>query len=133
MALETRFDTKIAVLVRDDLATWQRLNMTAFLVSGIAHAWPQLVGEPYADADGTAYLPMLGQPVLVFEADAATLKAAHERALRRDLTVGVFTADLFRTRNDEDNRATVAATHSSGWWSEVTSKPRSAAMRAPPR
>ena len=109
MALETRFDTKIAVLVRDDLATWQRLNMTAFLVSGIAHAWPQLVGEPYADADGTAYLPMLGQPVLVFEADAATLKAAHERALRRDLTVGVFTADLFRTGNDEDNRAAVAA------------------------
>jgi hypothetical protein len=109
MTLETRFDTKIAVLVRDDLATWQRLNMTAFLVSGIAHTWPQLVGEPYADADGTAYLPMLGQPVLVFEADAATLKTAHERALRRALTVGVFTADLFRTGNDEDNRAAVAA------------------------
>ena len=31
-----RFDTKIAVLLRDDLATWQRLNVTAFLVSGIA-------------------------------------------------------------------------------------------------
>lgn len=109
MGFETRFDTKIAVLVRDDLATWQRLNMTAFLVSGVAHAWPQLVGEPYADADGTPYLAMLGQPVMVFEADAATLKAAHERALRRELTVGVFTADLFRTGNDEDNRAAVAA------------------------
>ena len=83
--------------------------MTAFLVSGVAHEWPQLVGEPYADADGTAYLAMLGQPVLVFEADAATLTQAHDRALRRDLTVGVFTADLFRTGNDEDNRAAVAA------------------------
>lgn len=102
-------DTKIAVLVRDDLATWQRLNMTAFLVSGIAHEWPQLLGEPYADADGTAYLPMLGQPVMVFEADATTMKAAHERALRRELTVGVFTSDLFRTGNDGDNRAAVAA------------------------
>lgn len=102
-------DTKIAVLVRDDLATWQRLNLTAFLVSGVAHEWPQLVGEPYADADGTRYLAMLGQPVLVFEADAATLKAAHERALRRELTVGVFTSDLFRTGNDEENRAAVAA------------------------
>ena len=40
---------------------------------------------------------------------SATLTAAHERALRRDLTVGVFTADLFRTGNDEDNRAAVAA------------------------
>ena len=103
------FDTKIAVLVRDDLATWQRLNVTAFLVSGITHAWPQLVGEPYADADGTAYLAMLGQPVLVFEGDGATLTRAHERALNRDLTVGVFTADLFRTGNDGDNRAAVAA------------------------
>jgi hypothetical protein len=103
------FDTKIAVLVRDDLATWQRLNATAFLVSGVAHRWPQLVGEPYADADGTTYLAMLGQPVLVFEADAATLRQAHERALRRELTVGVFTADLFRTGNDDDNRAAVAA------------------------
>ncbi len=107
--MPSEFDTKIAVLVRDDLATWQRLNVTAFLVSGVTHHWPQLVGEPYADADGTAYLAMLGQPVLVFEGDAATLKAAHERALRRDLTVGVFTGDLFRTGNDDDNRAAVGA------------------------
>ncbi|KUG53283.1 hypothetical protein AVL62_00240 [Serinicoccus chungangensis] len=44
------FDTKIAVAVRDDLATWQRLNVTAFLTSGIAAALPELVGAPYADA-----------------------------------------------------------------------------------
>lgn len=104
-----RFDTKIAVLLRDDLATWQRLNVTAFLASGITAHWPQLVGEPYADADGTPYLAMLGQPVLVLEGDAATLTAAHERALGRDLTIGVFTADLFRTGHDEANRAAVAA------------------------
>lgn len=103
------FDTKIAVLLREDLATWQRLNATAFLVSGIAHAWPQLMGEPYADADGTAYLAMFGQPVMVFEGGAQSLTDAHERALRRDLLVGVFTADLFRTGNDDDNRAAVAA------------------------
>ena len=101
--------TKVAVLLRDDLATWQRLNVTAFLASGITAGWPQLVGEPYADADGTAYLPMLGQPVLVLEGDAALLREAHARALRRDLTVGVFTADLFRTGNDDDNRAAVRA------------------------
>jgi len=73
------FDTKIAVLVRDDLATWQRLNATAFMVSGIAGAVPELLGEEYVDADGTRYLPMFGQPVLVFEGDADTLKAAHAR------------------------------------------------------
>ena len=26
-----RFDTKIAVLLRDDLETWQRLNVTSFV------------------------------------------------------------------------------------------------------
>ena len=103
------FDTKIAVLLRDDLEMWQRLNATAFLVSGVTAAYPQLVGEPYGDADGTAYLAMLGQPVLVFQGDAAMLRTAHERAVRRGETVGVFTADLFRTGNDEDNRAAVAA------------------------
>ncbi|GAA4698080.1 DUF2000 domain-containing protein [Nocardioides conyzicola] len=103
------FDTKITVLLRDDLEMWQRLNATAFLVSGVTAAYPQLVGEPYADADGTAYFAMLGQPVLVFQGDAATLRAAHERAVRRGETVGVFTSDLFRTGNDDDNRAAVAA------------------------
>ena len=41
-----RFDTKIAVLVRDDLESWQRLYVSAFLVSGIVAAFPQLIGEP---------------------------------------------------------------------------------------
>ena len=103
------FDTKIAVLVRDDLATWQRLNATAFLVSGIAGAVPELLGEEYLDADGTRYLPMFGQPVLVFEGDADTLKAAHARALGRGLRVSIFTSELFTTGNDRDNRAAVLA------------------------
>ncbi|MDQ4054936.1 MAG: DUF2000 domain-containing protein [Actinomycetota bacterium] len=107
--MTVRFDTKIAILLREDLESWQRLNVTAFLTSGIAAAYPQLIGEPYADADGTAYLPMFGQPVLVLEGGKEELKAAHERSLRRDLPVSVFTHDLFRTGNDDDNRAAVAA------------------------
>ncbi|MCA0158899.1 DUF2000 domain-containing protein [Tsukamurella sp. M9C] len=104
-----RFDTKIAVLLRDDLAGWQRLNTTAFLVSGIAATVPEVVGEPYADADGVAYLPMFRQPVLVFEGAGETLRAAHRRALGRGLTVSVFTRELFSTGNDRDNRAAVQA------------------------
>ncbi len=101
------FATKIAVVVRDDLPTWQRLNVCAFLVSGIAVAVPELIGEPYEDADGTKYLSMFGQPVLVFEASAEVLTAAHGRALSRGLVPSIFTADLFATGNDEDNRAAV--------------------------
>jgi len=104
-----RFDTKIAVLVRDDLETWQRLNVTAFLVSGIAGAHPQLMGEPYEDADGTTYLPLLGQPVVVLEADGATIKAAHARGLGRELAMSVYTREMFSTGNDVANRAVVRA------------------------
>ncbi|ROR46688.1 DUF2000 domain-containing protein [Kitasatospora cineracea] len=104
-----RFDGKIAVLLRADLAPWQRLNVTAFLVSGLGTAVPELIGEPYADADGVGYLPMFRQPVLVFEGGPELLTAAHGRALSRGLPTAVFTADLFATGNDRDNRAAVRA------------------------
>ena len=68
-----------------------------------------LVGAPYADADGRRYQPMLAQPVAVLVADAAGLRRAFDRALARDLEVAVYTDDLFTTGNDEDNRAAVAA------------------------
>ncbi|WP_328911841.1 MULTISPECIES: DUF2000 domain-containing protein [unclassified Streptomyces] len=104
-----RFDTKIAVLLRDDLESWQRLNVTAFLVSGLGTVVPEVIGEPYADADGTAYLPMFRQPVLVFRGTKETLTAAHGRVLSRALPRAVFTSDLFGTGNDRDNRAAVRA------------------------
>ncbi|MGW7684287.1 DUF2000 family protein [Kribbella sp. NPDC054772] len=104
-----KFETKIAVLLRDDLAVWQRLNVTAFLVSGIAGTHPEVVGEPYEDADGTRYLPMFRQPVMVFEGSKEFMATAHERALRREVEHSVFTQDLFATGNDRDNRAAVRA------------------------
>ncbi|WP_225074533.1 MULTISPECIES: DUF2000 domain-containing protein [unclassified Streptomyces] len=104
-----RFDTKIAVLLREDLETWQRLNVTAFLVSGLGTTVPEIIGEPYEDADEVPYLPMFRQPVLVFQGTKETLTAAHGRALSRSLPRAVFTSDLFTTGNDRDNRAAVRA------------------------
>ncbi|MET9255797.1 DUF2000 domain-containing protein [Streptomyces sp. NPDC003717] len=104
-----RFDTKIAVLLREDLETWQRLNVTAFLVSGLGREFPEVIGELYADADAVGYLPMFRQPVLVFEGTKEQVRIAHGRALSRALPRAVFTADLFATGNDRDNRAAVRA------------------------
>jgi hypothetical protein len=104
-----QFDTKIAVVLRDDLAVWEKTNVTAFLVSGIAGTVPGVVGEPYRDASGNEYLPMFVQPVLVYEADAAGVRRAYERALSRDVTPAVYTKELFVTDHDEANRAAVAA------------------------
>jgi len=104
-----QFDTKLAVVLRDDLAVWQKTNVTAFLVSGIAATVPGVVGEPYRDGSGNEYLPMLVQPVLVYEADAAGLRRAYERAMARDVPMAVYTRELFETNHDEANRAAVAA------------------------
>ena len=41
------FDTKIAIVIRDDLAVWQKLNVTAFLTSSILGATEGLLGEAY--------------------------------------------------------------------------------------
>jgi hypothetical protein len=104
-----RFDTKIAVMLREDLQTWQRLNVTAFLVSGIGTAVPEVIGEPYQDASDTDYLRMFRQPVLVFEATKELLSGARPKAISRGLAMSVFTSDLFTTGNDLDNRAAVRA------------------------
>jgi hypothetical protein len=103
-----KFDTKIAVVLRDDLALWQKTNVTAFLVSGIPGTAPDVVGEPYRDASGNEYLPMFVQPVLVYEADAGALRRAYERAMDRGVTPAIYTAELFATDHDEANRAAVA-------------------------
>jgi hypothetical protein len=103
-----QFETKIAVVLRDDLAVWQKMNVTAFLVSGIAGTVPGVVGEAYRDASGNEYLPMFVQPVLVYEADASGLRRAYERAMDRGVVPAVYTAELFTTNHDEANRAAVA-------------------------
>jgi hypothetical protein len=46
------FDTKIAVVVRDDLAVWQKLKAAAFPTSGVTAQSPTIVGEGYRDAAG---------------------------------------------------------------------------------
>jgi hypothetical protein len=104
-----QFDTKLAVILRDNLAVWQKTNVTAFLVSGIAASEPGVVGDPYRDASGNEYLPMFVQPVLVYEADAPALRRAYERAMSRGVELAVYTKELFETGYDEANRAAVAA------------------------
>jgi len=103
------WETKIAVVLRDDLLDWQKLNVTAFTVSGIAATVEDVVGEPYVDGSGTTYLPMFRQPVLVFLGTGEKLSQIHERALNRGVRCAIYTEELFNTNNDEHNRAQVLA------------------------
>lgn len=104
-----RFDTKVAVAVRDDLAVWQKLNVVAFLASGIGGSIRGIMGRPYEDADGTSYLALCRQPITILEGDAAELASSLRRALERELQVAVYSEDMFATDNDDDNRAVVKA------------------------
>lgn len=102
-----RFDTKIAIAVRGDLAAWQQLNVTAFLASGVAAGCDETIGKPYEDGSGHRYLEMFRQPVLVYAADGPGLGAVRERAAAREMPIAIYTEDMFATGHDEANRAVV--------------------------
>lgn len=100
-------DTKIGVIVREDLQVWQKLNVTAFLIAGIAAASPEIIGEKYEDGSGNIYLPILGQPVFVFAASAEHMQRTRSRAQSRNVPVAIYTMGMFATNNDKDNRGVV--------------------------
>ncbi len=102
-----QFDTKVAVVVRSDLEVWQKLNVASFLAGGIAAAFPPCIGDPYEDGSGTKYLPLIGQPILIYGADRAALSRALERALARGVTPALYTEDMFKTTHDSANREVV--------------------------
>jgi hypothetical protein len=104
-----QFDTKIAIVVRNDLEPWQKLNVASFLAGGIAAAFPDCVGDAYEDGSGTKYLSLIGQPILIYGADRAALSRALERALTRNVTPALYTEDMFRTTHDAANREVVRA------------------------
>lgn len=102
-------DTKIALVIRKDLEVWQKINVAAFLASGIASEFPECIGDLYEDRSGTKYTRLFSQPVLVYGADSAALARALDRALARDVKPAVYTKEMFSTGNDIDNRRTVKA------------------------
>jgi hypothetical protein len=104
-----QFDTKIALVIRTDLEAWQKLNVAAFLTSGIAAAFPECIGEPYLDGSGTPYHALIGQPILIYGAERPALSRALERALARNVKPAVYTEEMFKTTHDAANRAAVAA------------------------
>lgn len=106
-----KFNTKIAVVIREDLAVWQKLNVTAFTVSGIASI-QEVIGSNYEDGTGNTYLPMIKQPILIFSANRNQLMQVHDYSLSRELSLSIYTEELFSTSNDEENRAAVKAVKS---------------------
>jgi hypothetical protein len=106
-----KFDTKIAVVIREDLLMWQKLNVTAFTISGIA-SLPDMIGESYVDASDRTYLPMIKQPITIFHASHEQIRAVYEQAIGREVQFSIYTEELFSTSHDEANRLAVRGSRS---------------------
>lgn len=103
------YETKLALVMRRDLAAWQVANVAAFLAGGLAGTTPEIMGEPYRDGAGRFYSALIREPVFVYGATLEELRRTHQRALSRALRPAIYTEAMFKTTNDTDNRAAVAA------------------------
>lgn len=98
------FDTKIAVVLRDDLLTWQALNVNAFLVGGLVAQTPGIIGKPYEDLDGNRFNPLIAQPIIILSAGSELLTTIHGRCITRGITVSAYVEEMFSTGDDVANR-----------------------------
>ena len=96
---------KIAIVILEGLQAWQELNITAFLSSGFGTL--PIMGKPYEDKNDKQYLPMCGQPILIYTATKEEMKEIFSKAVTRDIQLSVYNEEMFTTNNDKDNRACI--------------------------
>src|ERR1700712_1533418 len=98
------YENKIAIIIRDDLQVWQKLNVASFLASSVAIQFPETHGQAFINASQSTYLPFIKHPILIYKADdEVQMKRAFNRAKERDLAIGIYTQPLFSTKNEEGN------------------------------
>jgi hypothetical protein len=102
------YPNKIALVIREDLLPWQKLNVSAFLASAIAIAIPNTHGRPFVNKSGT-YLPFIKHPMLIYSAPTAErINRAFMRAKERELQIAIYTKPLFATKGEEENLQEIA-------------------------
>lgn len=103
------YEKKIAIIIKNDLLNWQKLNVTAFLASSVAIKFEETHGKAFVSASGSEYLPFIKHPILIYKADTdAELRRVFNRAKERDLNIGIYTNPLFSTKNEEGNLIEIA-------------------------
>ena len=101
------FATKMAIVVAEDLVVWQKLNVVAFLTSGIIGESDGIIGEEYKDASGQRYSPLCIQPAVILKTTRERLVTFLKRANNRGVRAAVYIEDMFSTGHDAANRLTV--------------------------
>ena len=104
------YPNKIIIILRDDLKTWQKLNVTSFLAGAIAIKFTELHGNNLVTASGNSYLPFIKQPILVYKANNSDqMSRVFNRAKERDLHIGIYSSTLFATMTETDNLKAIAS------------------------
>lgn len=102
-------DNKLVLVLKNDLLSWQKLNVAAFLASSIAIEFPETRGSAFINASGSVYLPFIKYPILIYKAEnKAELDRAFNRAKERGLHIGIYTEPLFTTKNEAENHVEIA-------------------------
>jgi hypothetical protein len=103
------YDNKIAIVLRQDLASWQKLNVASFLASSVAIQFPETHGSAFINASQSTYLPFIKHPIIVLAAETQdSLDRAFKRAKERELHIGIYTEPLFSTKNEAENHIEIA-------------------------
>jgi hypothetical protein len=98
------YENKIVLVIKNDLPTWQKLNVASFLASSIAIKFPETHGHEFVNDSNSTYLPFIKHPILIYKADTDDeIKRAFNRAKYRELHIGIYTEPLFSTKNEEEN------------------------------
>jgi hypothetical protein len=103
------YENKIAMVIRDDLQTWQKLNVASFLASSVAIRFPETHGAKFVNASGSEYLPFIKHPILIYKAETQVeIQRAFQRARERQLHIGIYTDALFSTKNEDENHVEIS-------------------------
>ena len=104
------YDKKVAIVLKDDLLPWQKLNVVSFLAGSIAIKFPETHGGEFITADNVTFLPFIKHPVLIYKAETTEkLQRAFLRSRDRQLAIGIYTKPLFSTRSGEENVSEIAS------------------------
>lgn len=80
------------------------MNVTAFLMSGVAAENPKIIGQRYKDAEGNDYSAISSQPIIILYGSSNVLRNIRMRALSREVKTAVYIEEMFKTDHDEANR-----------------------------
>ena len=102
-------DTKTAIILLGSLALWQRLNVTAFISTGIASAAPEAMGEIYKDQQDVTYTRLYEEPIVVLLGHSDVLARAHRLAGERGLIRAAFIDAFFSQPHGDAGRIAFAS------------------------